>query len=80
MWARIFGAHARRHQRQSRSFAVSTDADGENRLWEILPAEKTDFAFISAGSTNAYTALAKLTPIPVMSYVETRRSTSGCRG
>jgi hypothetical protein len=67
-------------ENQSRSFAISTDADGENRLWEILPAEKTDFAYISVGTANAYTAIAKLTPIPVTSFVETRRFDFGMPG
>ena len=65
---------------QDRAFAISSDTDGENRLWEIVPGAETDAYYLSAGSTNAYTALASLQQQPVTSYVETRRYDFGLPG
>lgn len=65
---------------QDRAFVTSSDADGENRLWEILPNAENDAYFLSVGSTNAYTSLAQLEPNPVTSFVETRRYDFGMPG
>ena len=65
---------------QSRAFAISTDGDGENRLWEIVPSARDDEFFLSTGSSNAYTELSARTPNRVTSYVETRRFDFGMPG
>lgn len=53
----------------NRAFVISTDADGENRLWEIVPQALADASMLSLdnGSTNS------LVPYPVTSYYESRR-------
>ena len=64
-----------------RAFVVSTDLDGENRLWEIVPNEISDYSYItdpatlSVGSTVAY-----ITPSPVTAYAESRRFLFGDEG
>jgi hypothetical protein len=65
---------------QDRAFVVSTDDDGENRLWEIVPAAENDAWYMSTGSSNAYTATAAMEQQSVTSYLETRRYDFGMPG
>ena len=60
---------------QNRAFTISSDSDGENRLWEILSGAETDAYYLSVGSGNA-----QLTQNPVTSFVETRRYDFGMPG
>jgi hypothetical protein len=59
---------------QDRAFAVSTDSDGENRLWEIATNDIQDYYALSAGSSFA------LAPSPITSFIETRRFDFGQPG
>jgi hypothetical protein len=59
-----------------RAFTISTDSDGENRLWEILPNAINDVSFLSNGTANTVVP----TPNPVTSYFESRRFDFGQTG
>ena len=65
---------------QDRAFAISSDADGENRLWEIVPGAENDAYYLTTGSSNAYTDNAYIQQQPVTSYIETRRYDFGMPG
>ena len=65
---------------QDRALVISTDSDGENRLWEIVPAAENDAWYMSTGSSNAYTATAAIQQQPVTAYMETRRYDFGMPG
>lgn len=52
-----------------RAFAISTDDDGENRLWEFVTSERDDASYLSTGTGNGLV----LTPSPVKGYAEHRR-------
>lgn len=52
-----------------RAFAVSTDEDGENRLWEFVTGGLDDASYIATGTGNGIV----LTENPVTSYAEFRR-------
>ena len=52
-----------------RAFAISTDVDGENRLWELVPKYPSDVSFLSNGTSNSSVA----TPVPIQSFYESRR-------
>lgn len=52
-----------------RSFAISSDTDGENRLWEFVTGDGDDESYISTGTGNGIV----LRPTPVTSYFETRQ-------
>jgi hypothetical protein len=41
---------------ENRAFAISLDADGENRLWEFNPAERRDYTLLAAGTSLISTA------------------------
>lgn len=58
-----------------RSFTISTDDDGENRLWELVSDAKYDSAFLSNGSTNSVS-----TQVPIQTYYESRRFDWGSPG
>ncbi len=57
-----------------RAFAISTDDDGENRLWEFVPDATQDASYLSAG-TGAGTGngVVSLQASPITSYAEYRR-------
>lgn len=57
-----------RIQGVNRAFAISTDDDGENRLWEIMPAAEADAYFNDSGV---------LTPYRVQGQFESRRFVFG---
>lgn len=57
-----------------RAFTISTDVDGENRLWELVNDGKYDSSFMSNGSTNVSV------PVPIKSYYESRRFDWGVPG
>lgn len=59
-----------------RAFTISTDADGENRLWEIVPGALCDESYLSNGTTNS----ASIYPSPVTGYFESRRFDFGKPG
>lgn len=65
---------------QSRAFAISTDGDGENRLWEIVPNATDDAYFLTTGPLNDSTQSSTLTAKRVTSFVETRRYDFGMPG
>jgi hypothetical protein len=65
---------------KDRAFVISSDADGENRLWEIVPGAENDASYLAAGSSNAYTFQSQLIQNPVTSYMETRRYDFGIPG
>ena len=53
----------------TRAFTISTDDDGENRLWELLPNNVVDVSFLSNGTPGSSVP----TNIPVTTYFESRR-------
>lgn len=53
----------------TRAFAISTDDDGENRLWEIVPTNIADSSFLSNGTAGASIT----TDSPISGYYESRR-------
>lgn len=61
-------------QGTKRAFAISTDDDGENRLWEFVPNADADASYLSAG-TGAGTGngVISLQPSSITSYAEFRR-------
>lgn len=59
---------------QQRAFVISTDTDGENRLWEIVPNAPDDAAFETVEDEI------QLTPNRVTSYQETRLYDFGAPG
>lgn len=59
-----------------RAFCISTDDDGENRLWEIVPNNVTDISFLSNGTSGSSVP----TPFAVGSYYESRRFDFGMPG
>lgn len=70
-----------------RAFTISTDPDGENRLWEIVPQAQDDAFFfcsgstlLSSGSTYISSGSTVLVANPVTSYYETRRFDFGLPG
>lgn len=65
-FSRIFDGDIRGKRR---AFAISTDSDGENRLWEFVTTEMDDASYIATGTGNGIV----LTPSPVTSYAEFRR-------
>jgi hypothetical protein len=60
----------------TRAFTISTDDDGENRLWEIVPNNIVDVALLSNGTAGSAVA----TNIEVTSYFESRRFDWGLSG
>jgi hypothetical protein len=60
----------------NRAFTISTDDDGENRLWEIVPNNVTDVTVLSNGTGNETATV----PIPVTTYFESRRFDFGLPG
>lgn len=70
-----------------RAFVISTDDDGENRLWELVPQLNVDQSNLSSGST--YSPISNLfisngssiaTVNPITSYFESRRFDFGQPG
>jgi hypothetical protein len=57
-----------------RAYCISTDSDGENRLWELVPKSTCDKSLISNGSTVVSTNS------PITSYLESRRFDFGQPG
>jgi hypothetical protein len=62
-----------------RAFVISSDSDGENRLWEIMPAAENDAYYLTTGSTGSVSQAFQQQQ-PVTSYVETRRYDFGIPG
>lgn len=60
----------------TRAFAISTDADGENRLWELVQGAPNDVALLTNGTSN--TSVAR--NVPITSYYESRRFDFGQPG
>ena len=60
-------------QGKRRAFAISTDDDGENRLWEFMTTVRDDASYISTGTGNGI----MLAPSPVTSYTEYPRFSFG---
>jgi hypothetical protein len=63
-------------QGKKRAFAISTDDDGENRLWEFMTTVRDDASYVATGTGNGIV----LTPSPVTSYAEYRRFDFGNPG
>ncbi len=59
---------------KKRAFAISTDDDGENRLWEFVPGGESDASYLSAGTgVGTGNGVISLQPAPITSYAEYRR-------
>jgi hypothetical protein len=63
-------------QNVDRAFCISTDDDGENRLWELIPKGTIDSSFITASNGSSVASIGS----PITTYFESKRFDFGQPG